>query len=276
MLYTHHVELWMDYTAATGKARQAGIEAVLRHSSRTSGTGMVHTLGIWGERWRGHDKDIKLPEEYRYAKRGENSWRSTVPFTAAEIDGFVEQGIANRAVAAFEPLNFSRDLVPATALRLKGELSGDAELMQRGPRNYWTWIDRAPATIEMEVTAGIVFANRGPAKIALYPINEPQGKAVASAEVTPDKKPHTTRLQTNFPGLHRIEITDGKGGTRIEPPAGHAFTLACDFAENADTPGKRDLYFYVPCGTKVVGGFAKGARAFCALHQSRHAGACSR
>ena len=28
---------------------------------------------------------------------------------------------------------------------------------------------------------------------------------------------------------------------------------------NADAPGKRELYFYVPRGTKIVGGFAKGA-----------------
>ncbi len=66
-------------------------------------------------------------------------------------------------------------------------------------------------------------------------------------------------LKTPHPGLHRIETYDGGDYTRIAWPAG----MRVSVESGIDTPdvtshfrGLWTLYFYVPRGTKLVGGWA--------------------
>jgi len=66
-------------------------------------------------------------------------------------------------------------------------------------------------------------------------------------------------LKTPHPGLHRLETVDGGDFTRIQWPEGMPVTVE----SGIDTPGVTShfrggwtLYFYVPKGTKLVGGWA--------------------
>ena len=250
ILYTRACELRLDYDSTQAKQRQSAFEAMLRHAWRIRTTGMVHTQAIWRDAPK-RDKAVKLPADLA-------SWKSDAPFTREELDGFMEQGIEHRAVADFEPATFSSDLVPATPLKLTSSKRGSFGELQRGTGSYWTWIDKAPATITLKVTAGLVYQNQGPAKVRLFPSGETQGASVSEGEAAPDKQPHEIVLKTTFTGLHRIEVEDHRAGSRIEFPEGMAATFNATFDQTAMLNGRHDLYFYVPAGTTIVGGFAEG------------------
>jgi hypothetical protein len=108
------------------------------------------------------------------------------------------------------------------------------------------------------VKAGLVYGNRGPAKLALYPAAEAEGKVVARGEVTPDKTEQVVELKTTFTGLHRVEVTDASAGTAVSFEAGVPVTLWSSPDQPATMHGRWSAYFYVPKGTKTVGGFASG------------------
>ena len=250
ILYTRACDLRFDYDSAKGQERQQAFEAMLRHAWRIRGSGMVHTQAIWRDAPR-RDKAVKLPADLA-------SWKSDEPYTREDLDGFMEQGIETHEVANFEPATFSSDLVPATPLKLASGKPGTFGELQRGTGNYWTWIDKAPAEIRLKVTAGLVYQNQGPAKVRLFPMAETQGESVSEDEAAPDKQAHEIVLKTSFTGLHRIEVEDHRAGSRIEFPEGLHVTFNATADQTAMLSGRHDLYFFVPAGTAVVGGYADG------------------
>lgn len=258
ILYTHTCELWMDYSAAKGDARQKAMEDLLRHVWRIRTLGMVHVVGFWRDA-PNRDKTIKLADDCKWqVPEGKNPLKTGAAYTREEIDAFLDNGIAHRAVADFEPATFSDELVPAKKLKLTTPKRGDFGLLQRGTGNYWTWIDKAPVEIKLKLTAGLVYQNQGPAKVRLYPVAETQGLSVSEGAADPDKQPHEIVLKTTFTGLHRIEVEDKRAGSKLELPEGIAQTFVASFDQTATLNGRTNLYFYVPKDTQIVGGFAEG------------------
>jgi hypothetical protein len=187
-----------------------------------------------------------------------NPWKAGSPLTRADYETFIADGIANRKLLDFTPVKYTDDLVPATPLKLPAAKPGSAGLYSRGTRVYYTWVDKAPATIELKAKGGLVYDARGPAKLELFPVAEPEGKAVAHAEAAPDKAERPVALKTTFPGLHRIEVSDAGAGTAVAWADGLPMTILSSPDSPADFHGRWSLYFYVPKGTKVIGGFASG------------------
>lgn len=258
VLYTRACELWMDYSAAKGDDRQRAMEAMLRHAWRIRTTGMIHTIGLWRDA-PARDKTMKLPDDCAWSvPQGKNPWKTSEPFSREDINAFIDQGIASRLIADFEPATFSSDLVPAKKLKLTTPKPGDFGALQRGTGSYWTWIDKAPAEIRLRLTAGLVYQNQGNAKARLFPAAETLGQSVSEGEAPPDKQPHEIVLKTTFTGLHRIEVEDRRAGSKLELPVGVPQTFNATFDLTANLSGRYNLYFYVPKGTPVVGGFAEG------------------
>ena len=251
VLYTRACELRFEYDAAKGDQRQQAFEAMLRHAWRIRSSGMVHTQAVWRDAPH-RDKTVKLPAELA-------AWKSDAVVTRDELDAFINEGIEHHPMADFEPITFSSDLVPATSLKLTSGKRGTFGDLQRGTGNYWTWVDKAPAEIKLRITAGIVYQNQGPAKVRLFPVAETQGQAVSEGEAAPDKQAHDIVLKTTFTGLHRIEVEDHRAGSKIEFPEGIPVTFNATADQTATLGGRHDLYFYVPKGTPIVGGFAEGA-----------------
>jgi hypothetical protein len=99
---------------------------------------------------------------------------------------------------------------------------------------------------------------RGTAKLELYPAAEAEAKSVAHAKIEPDKADHAIELKTTFSGLHRIEVTDSTQGTLISWQDGLPMTIVSSQEQPAKLYGRWHLYFYVPKGTTVIGGFSDG------------------
>ena len=257
VLYTRYVELWNDYSSVQGDERQQRFETLIKHALRMRKTMMIHTLGLVRD-LPNRDKSVKLPAEAKVAKEGKNAWMSSEPFAEAELLAIVKTGIADRKLFDFEPIGFTDQLVPATPLKLPGVKTGSAGIYSRGVRNFWTWIDKAPAELKLQASGGIVYGNKGDAVFGLYPDEEAEGKSVSEAKIAPDKMEHAVLLKTTYKGLHRVEVSDHSAGTRTNWADGVPMTLV----SRPDTPvnfaGRWSLYFYVPKGTKVIGGYASG------------------
>jgi hypothetical protein len=256
VLYTRYVELFQDYSSATGEARQAAFEQSLRHAYRMKNSMMIHTMGLYRD-LPARDKSVAIPAEAVWSvKEGANPWKSSVPFSAAEIAATVPTGIERRQLLSFTPVAFSDDLVPATPLKLTTRTPGNFGGLSRGTRQYYTWVQQPPGTLKLEVTSGLVYPNQAPARLALFPSGETLGKVVSQAEVAGSQQPIAVELTTSEKGLARIELTDRGRGTKIVWPEKTAVTIPATRDAPAEFNGRWTLYFYVPKGTKVVGGYA--------------------
>lgn len=256
-LYTRYVELWLDYSTAKEAARQHAFELLIKHAYRMRTTMMIHTLGLYRDLDR-RDTSVTIPDGAEWnSPQEKNPWKSNAAFTREELDAMSRDGIANRKRLDFDSVAFSRDLVRPTALKLPTVKTGSMGSYSRQPRTYHTWVDQAPQKFSFTVKGGIIYTNRGVTKLDLYPLLEPEGKSVAQAEVEPDQNEHEIELATSFAGLHRIEIVAG-GGATATWPENTPMTIESSAEHPARLHTRWTLYFYVPRGTKLVGGFSEG------------------
>lgn len=257
-LYTRYCELFHDYSSAQGSQRQEACEQLFRFVWRIRHTGMVHVKGLWRDLPH-RDKSIALPPLASFSDPdATNPWKSGEDFSAEDVGAFIREGIASRKLLDFTPVAFSTRLVPATPLKLPKVPRGSAGSYLRGVRHFWTWVDKEPATLHLTGQAGIIYRNLGMAKVALFPLAEAELKSVAHFEIPPDKTERPFTLATKFPGLHRIEVSDATQGTEITWPDGMPMTLISSQEQPSSLFGRWHLYFYVPEGTKIIGGFSEG------------------
>lgn len=258
VLYTHYVERWSRYSNAKGEARQAEFERLIRHAYRMRGTMLIHTLALYRDVVT-RDSLVKIPAECRYdVPEGRNPWKSSEPFAASEIESLLHDGIASHKLLDFEPVSFSDDLVPAAPLKLPAVEPGQYGLFFRGEFDLHTWVESAPTELPFTVKAGLIYGRLGDAKFSLFPRDEPQGLAVAKTAVAPDKQPREVSLRSPVRGVQRLHLSDGGDGTEITWPAGTPLTIRSAPSSPVLLHGRWTLYFYVPRGTQVIGGFADG------------------
>ena len=218
---------------------------------------MIHTLGLYRDLVH-RDKSVKIPAGAEWnSPEGKNPWKSSAPFAKAEIEAMTRDGIEKHKLLDFEPVAFSSDLIKPTALKLPEVKMGSMGGYSRQPRIYYTWVDKAPQTFPFTVKGGIIYTNHGTTKLDIYPLAEPEGKSVSQAVVDPDRNDHAVELKTTFTGLHRMEIVAG-GGASATWPDNTPMTVESSFDHPAKLYTRWTLYFYVPRGTKIVGGFGEG------------------
>ena len=58
--------------------------------------------------------------------------------------------------------------------------------------------------------------------------------------------------------MHRVTIADRTAGTAVTWPEGAPVTVISTLENPAELQGRWSLYFYVPKGTRIVGGFSQG------------------
>ncbi len=246
ILYTRHAELYYGHQA--GRVR---IEDAARHAYRMRKTMMVHSYGFWCR-----------TVGQKAALTPGHPLKDDTPFGEEETAKILEEGIAKNTPVdpGFAGKEFSKRLVPAAG-RLKlpqvapGRFPSEAQDHQR----YHVWIPKAPGRLELKVTVQKVWANRMP-KICLYSPQEVSLEPVAVDESPrPDGRTYEVVLNTPHAGLHRVETLDGGDFTRIQWPEGMPVTVE----SGIDTPGVTShfrgpwsLYFYVPRGTGLVGGWS--------------------
>jgi len=259
VLYAHYVELYDSSETSGGQQRQKAFEAVARHAWRMRGTLMIS----YGETFVNlprRDKSLVLPAEAAFdVPEGRNPWKSGKPFDQQEIDSILKAGIAANKVTklGFKFVEFSEHLVPADRLNLPAVTAGSFGRFFRGNQKVYTWLPPANAKLDFKVTGGRIYQDRGNVKISLFADEEATLRAVAQDEsIVPDKKEHTVSLTSPYGGLHTLQWSDGGAGTNFAWPDGLPMTLQSSMAHPAELEAGWSLYFYVPRGTRVIGGYA--------------------
>jgi hypothetical protein len=155
-------------------------------------------------------------------------------------------------------VGFSADLVPAKAPA--GKFEGNKFLSLFGKNDEIYVYAETPRKFEFQVEGSVVRGGLGPVRLRLFSDKNPIiGEPVAEAEVVADKKSHPVILNTPYTGLHKLEVSDGNGGSRISWPAGQkvAYPVAPDRQNRTTSNYKFGAVFYVPRNTQVVGGYIK-------------------
>lgn len=245
ILYTRYAELY--YSHANGGTPK---EVVAAYAYRIRKTMMVHSYGLWA----------RLLSQQAAHTEG-HPLKNETPHSPQEIAEILKKGIEqNQPVEpGFAGVEFSKDLVPAMpSLKLAkveaGNFPGQAQDRQR----YFVWMNE-PGKVELNVTVRKVWANRMP-KLQLFSPMEVSLQAVDTREdYQSDGVERLLPLKTPYTGLHRIEAYDGGDYTRIIWPKGMQVTVESGIDTSEVTSqfrGEWTLYFYVPKGTRVVGGWA--------------------
>ncbi len=259
VLLTRYLDLYHRFSEASGDERQAAFAEVLRHAWRIRDTGMVHTRAILTHLSR-RERGVQAVPFEDIQNAGE--------IDAAEIGAMLRDGIArNEPVnVGFEPVAFSRDLVPAGPLALTSESgAGSFGGVPMGRQIYYTWLPRAGQT-QVRASGGHVEHYRhlaGPAKILLYAAENPVEEPVDSDEesVLPDGEEQVITLHSEYAGLHWVEAYQAVNRVWLAPhEAQQPWTVEIGLESHNRFSSYWTLYVYVPRGTRGIGGFASTGR----------------
>lgn len=265
VLYTRYVELYADYRQADGDGRQQAFENLWRHVYRMRERMMLSTVAICS-RDRFRDRSVEVPENANWKiPEEENPWKSSQRFGSQEIQEILVAGIeANEPTELdFVPKNYSDELVPITSMDLPEVKPGRYDDRYRGRNEAFTWFEPEHQEIALQVTGGLIkhYRDRGNVKLSLHSSKEVSLNAVAEDDsVPPDGETRTVVLKSPFDGLHRVTWNDGSDMTRVQWPAELPITFRSSIENPMAFRGRWDLYFYVPEGTEIVGGYTNSTR----------------
>lgn len=262
--YTRYTELILRSRLATNAAQRDELAVeTLRLSFRAKDAMLLHTKALHRKMttiWPG----FKSPDNVTWRTPAEKSpLKPTEPVTEAEALAWVEQGVAANKMFDGPTRAFSDELVPAPRLLELMDANptpasaGPATppvLAGRGNRTYWTWIPAPKKPLRLIVTGGLIGRDKGPVRIELHAaaLEEP----VANMEIPADKQPHEITLISPNDGLHRVELADRGGGTRIQWLEPQHVTYSLDFENpTGHNGGRYDAVFYVPKGTRALSVF---------------------
>lgn len=298
VLWTRYCEMLWDWNVDAPN-RKAMAEQILRYAYRWRRSAMIHTYVLFRHSYK---LDKNVPAETKFmVPEGKNPWKSNEPIPAEDIENYVKQGIVNNPVIDFKEVQYSHNLVPATKLGLKSEVLGGFSYT-RMEQNFYVWIDDASKPLRLEFTGGQIATSAtttfslhppaadkdvisededdddnnaaagdddkggdGPAPPPPDPAPDKSkalADAVAVVDAPNDRTMHVVELKAPAPGLYRLRILDRGRGAGIVWAVGQR--LAVESSKKVQTllRGRNTMYFYVPKGTKVIGGYALRAPTF--------------
>ncbi len=260
-LYTRYCELWLEFGG------QAEAQATYRHAYRMQSV-MMSPVNQLYRHLRRSRVNAEVPSEIhpgnRYTVGMEledyPGWWVSDLFTQDEIMGFVTNGIANNQPddLDFEVLEFDHfDLEPvADQLDLPKVTTGiiGRYNSSRGTNRAFTWLEEGQE-LRLQVRGGTIFGNRGDLRLFLTSPKEATTEEVDFASVPNDKEWHEVVLTSPHSGIHELSWSDGGDRTHLLWEEGQPMTLHVGVRGAYSFQGRSSMYFYVPKGTEVVGGY---------------------
>ncbi len=269
-LYAHYCSLFHQYSTAKDSDRQAAFEHLIRHAYRMRKTMLVHTKALYRD-LVARDKTVSIPDNATWRVPEEtNPWKSSRPFDDGEIAALITSGVERHQLVKldFKPVKYSSNLVPAAeVLNFPDTVPPGQFGPGRGTQTFLTYVRKAPATLTLQVTGGLIahYRDRGNVKVQLWKIggeSETGERATLVAvdrSVPPDGVERTVKLVAKQTGLHRITVNDGGDRTQITWPADQVITVSSTVNEPINRHYRQWMgYFYVPKGTRLIGLFGGG------------------
>ncbi|MHB0934822.1 MAG: DUF4838 domain-containing protein [Armatimonadota bacterium] len=251
-LYTRYVELFQLYATATGPARQPAFEELIKFTVRMRFTGMVHSLAAYRD-IIARDKSVTFPAGCEWqTPDAKNPWKQLPPLTPQEIDALLAAGIAENELIDFTPVAFSDNLVPAAPLNLPVVKDSMAGFWTRFDLPVYTWVPEGAKAVTLRYSGKAGRFSLSSLKNALGD-NEAEFDLRNEATV-PSEAPLTQSLKTAYAGLHTLTISSG--GSPYLSLLDLGGLPATVESSKSGIMGRWYLYFYVPKGTKTIGGYA--------------------
>jgi hypothetical protein len=253
LLFTRYEELYQQMEDAGGARKQKALDDLLTHTYRMRETMMVHAKPITMHLAR--RTGLKQPPKENY--------EVDTPFEPAELQRMLTEGVANTKLVdvGFKPVAFSRDLVPATPLHLPEVQRGNFNsVAPMGEQNFMTWLN-APGEVKLKISGGHIVHYRNISsnvQARLYAEANPEvGEEVAYDDsIAPDGVMRELSLKSPFEGLHQIKVVSPSNRAMVDNEPSTPLTMEASLDESNQFSSFWSMYFYVPKGTKIVGGFA--------------------
>lgn len=253
LLFTRYEELYQQMQDASGANKQKALVAVLQHAYRMRKTMMVHAKPI----------TMHLARRTRLKQPDKAEFAVDTPFDAAELQQILTNGVANTELVdvGFKPVSFSRDLVPATPLHLPEVKRGTFNnVAPKGTQHFLTWLD-APGTVNLKVSGGHIvhyrkFSSNVQARLFAEANPDVGAEVDYDESVPPDGEARDIALKSPFEGLQRITVVSPSNRAMVDNEPTVPLTMESSVDASNDLSSLWSLYFYVPKGTKIVGGFA--------------------
>lgn len=255
ILYTHYVELFMTYQQAEGAARVNAWRQLARFSYRIKDRDMVNSRAVFRSL---PARDTALKKQPRWNDPG-HPLKEETEFDMEAVEAILQEGIRNHPLVDFEPVAFSRNLVPAEIQQ--SHRANEHPVRVRGTSSIYLYATAPETEFAFTVRGGLIYNNKGPVRLRLFAERHViPDEAVAESEVPPDGKERAVTLKSGYEGLHRLEIQDGRGQTDINWPAGQIAAIPMAWEENTPLSGTLQLMFFVPRGTKAVAGYSERSK----------------
>ncbi len=260
-LYTRYSELWLRF----GGQQEA--QAAYLHAYRMQSVMMSPVNQLYRHLRRSRvnatvPADIHPGNRYRVGMELEDyeGWWSSKPFTQEEIMGYVRDGIVNNQPddLDFEVVQFDHEnLEPINGrIELQGVSTGTIGRYSssRGSNRAFTWLEEGQE-LRLQVRGGTVFGNRGDVLLFLTSPKEATTEDVDFAVVPNDTEWHEVIMTSPYTGLHELSWSDGSDRTHLQWEDGQPMTLHVGLRGAYSFQGRSSMYFYVPKGTNVIGGY---------------------
>lgn len=244
ILYTRYVELFRAYEKAKGQARQEAFENLIRFAYRIRTTMMVHTKALYRD-LPSRDKSVNVPADAGWnVPEGKNPWKTSEPFSEAEIEGILTGGIERNKIVEYQSTGYSSKLVPS---HLPPAPRGSIAML-RGTYIFYLWPEDGKLP-ELIISAGHIYTNLGSAH---WKLTDASGKVLEEGEVPPDKAAHKLVFRTAGSNPCVFEYSDRSMGSSISWLQGNRVCLRADRENRFFSSGRSTLYFFVPKGQKQV------------------------
>ena len=260
-LYTRYCEMFFNWSD------QQSAEATYNHTYRMISRMMSPTIQLYRYFRRSRvnvdvDRDVLNPgnsytvgEELKYIP----GWQENIePFTSEDIARYVVNGLVNNEPDAmdFDYVEYDHEtLVPATPLNLPEVSTGiiGRYSSSRGYNSAFVWLEEGQ-NLKLNVKGGSIHGDRGDVRLFLDSPLDDEGH-VDEASVPNDNVYHSITLKSPHIGFHILSWYDGGDRTHLRWDYGQPVTLHVGLSNAFSFQSDPVLYFYVPKGTKTVGGF---------------------
>lgn len=251
VLYVRYAELMFQYQNSTGDAKKKVFDEIAKLVQGNFDSFMFDRWTIFRE----------IPgRAFRVKKGNIVQWMQAAvatakPLNEQDLREIVANGIKNNPLLDFESVTFSKELVPYQSM--SEQEASPSRVLLRGMNRIYLFGDKEKSEFEFIVQGGMVYKDRGDVEIRLFSDEHPiLDEPVDSVTLKPDKSSQRVKLSSPYGGAHRLEISDGSGGTRVSWPAGQKAAFPASSEENTMFYEMQDKAFFVPAGTKVIGGYS--------------------
>ena len=255
VLYTRYLELYRAFTGADAAAKTDAFDAMMAHVWRIREMHLVHYRCFFYDSVNAPylaalETRYGIADLNPYVPTDGNPWPGGA-FGADEITALIDAGIAANPPLPFEGVAFSLDLVKPTAFDalVKARTSF---VYEQGNQTWYIWIASAQTSFDFSAKAGIAYLTKGDTTLTL--VNVAGGAVEATLVLPADRVARAYSIPVSGSGLFRLDVVD-QGGFDVDWDSTFAVTKVLSEATPTGFHADWALYFYVPVGTAVIGGY---------------------